>query len=90
MDVYIAVNLLDSLYKHGASFEDKVIAVMKIQSYTTKQGQLFVLEQLIKKQLEVNSKKVVKDMLIINYGYSKSGAYKLIGKVVQKISSKMD
>ncbi len=78
MNVYLAVSKLDELYANNGSYDEKLILVMKIQGYTTKQAEVSSLKNIVAKELENNSKATVRDMLMNNYGYSQSGAYKFI------------
>jgi len=90
MNIYQAVEQMDALYANNPSYEDKIILVMKVQSYTDKQSELFALENIIKKELKNNNKLKIKNMLVNNYEYSTSGAYSLISRVIQKQASKID
>jgi len=83
MNTYnIAVKLME-LFNDNPSLEDIIIEVMKIQGWTSKQARLRALYTVINKELKTQSISNVRDMLVNNYNYSRSGAYKLIKKSQQ-------
>ncbi len=78
MTTYQHAARMIELFKNDPSFEDVLIEVMKIQGWSDKQSRLFAIKSIIEKELQHNTKKQVKDMLVNNYGYSRSRAYALI------------
>ena len=83
MNTYsIALRIIE-LFDSNPSLEDIIVEVMKIQGWTSKQARLRALYTVINKELKTQSISNVRDMLINNYNYSRSGAYQLIKKAQQ-------
>ncbi len=83
MNTYDATQNLFELFEKKPEFEEVLIEVMKIQGWSSKEARLQQIYKTVREKSHNYTKLQLAKMLMNNYDYSKSQAYKIIKKAMQ-------